>query len=185
MSKPKTIRKLTDLRPDDANANRGTERGAGLLEHSLRKFGAGRSILVDKNGVVIAGNKTLEQAAAIGLKDLVVVQTDGKKLVAVQRMDLDLAKDNAARALALADNRVGELDLEWDAQTLVAQIENLKDEDISQFFTDAEIKRLLCEADAPAEFPEKDGSIETTHECPRCHYKWNGAAAPNNGSKTE
>ncbi len=63
----KDIRTLSDLVPDPDNANRGTERGAALLEHSLRQYGAGRSILADKNGVVIAGNKTLEQAAALGL----------------------------------------------------------------------------------------------------------------------
>ena len=44
---------------DSRNANKGTERGLALLDKSLRQYGAGRSILVDKNGRVIAGNKTL------------------------------------------------------------------------------------------------------------------------------
>ena len=39
-------------------------------------------------------------------------------LIAVQRDDLDLATDPRARALAIADNRVGELDLEWDVEML-------------------------------------------------------------------
>src|SRR5207244_6212011 len=63
------------------------------------------------------GNKTLEQALAAGHKDVLVVKTDGSKLVAVQRMDLDL-KDKRTKALAIADNRVGELDLEWDTEVL-------------------------------------------------------------------
>jgi hypothetical protein len=50
---------IRDLTPDPRNANKGSERGTGMLEHSLRSYGAGRSILADKHGVIIAGNKTL------------------------------------------------------------------------------------------------------------------------------
>lgn len=35
-------RKLSDLIPDQANANKGTERGRYALEASLRQYGAGR-----------------------------------------------------------------------------------------------------------------------------------------------
>jgi hypothetical protein len=171
----KRIRSVEDLAPDKRNANRGTERGTGLLEKSVRQFGLGRSILVDREGRVIAGNKTLEAAAAAGLTEVQVIQTDGRRLVAVQRMDLDLAKDPKARALALADNRVGELNLDWDLGTLMDQVPPLADLGLEEFFTEGEMKRMLAEA--PEEFPEKDGSIETTHECPRCHYRWTGAAA--------
>lgn len=37
---------LSALTPDDRNANKGTQRGTGMLEDSLRKYGAGRSILM-------------------------------------------------------------------------------------------------------------------------------------------
>ena len=67
-----------------------------MIENSLRNFGAGRSILLDQNGKIIAGNKTVENAGAIGLEDVLVVQTDRNKLVAVQRMDLDLDRDERA-----------------------------------------------------------------------------------------
>ena len=50
--------KISDLTPDPQNANKGTERGRGMIEDSLRRLGAGRSILVDKHNRVIAGNKT-------------------------------------------------------------------------------------------------------------------------------
>lgn len=52
--------RISDLIPDDRNANKGTERGNGLLERSLQQYGAGRSILIDKNNRIIAGNKTVE-----------------------------------------------------------------------------------------------------------------------------
>ena len=100
---PKDIRTLADLTPDGENFNRHTEFGTKLLEDSLRKFGAGRSILVDKDGNIIAGNSTAETAAGIGMDDVVVVQTDGTKLVVVQRTDLELDTPQG-RELALADN---------------------------------------------------------------------------------
>ena len=113
--------KLDTLTPDHANANKGTERGRYALEASLRQFGAGRSILLDKNGRIIAGNKTVETAADVGLDDVLIVETDGKQIVAVQRTDLDIDSE-AGRGLAYADNRVGQLDLDWDAEQVLADL---------------------------------------------------------------
>ena len=101
--KTKEIKTLADLTPDGENFNKHTEFGTKLLEDSLRKFGAGRSILVDKDGNIIAGNGVVETAASIGMEDVVVVKTDGKKLVVVQRDDLTLDSPQG-RELALADN---------------------------------------------------------------------------------
>ena len=113
------LKKLVDLVPDKDNANKGTQRGLKALDTSLRQYGAGRSILVDKHGRIIAGNKTVERAADIGLDDVIVVESDGTKLVAVKRTDLDLdSEDGKARALATYDNRVGQLDLDWDIDAL-------------------------------------------------------------------
>jgi hypothetical protein len=39
--------KISDLTPDDKNYNKGSEFGNSLIEKSLRKFGAGRSILIE------------------------------------------------------------------------------------------------------------------------------------------
>jgi DNA modification methylase len=110
------------IKPDKKNANRGTERGRELLKHSLREFGAGRSILVDKAGNVIAGNKTLEQAQAMGMP-IREVETYGNELIVVRRNDLDLTEDTGkARQLAYADNRVAEIDLAWEAEQLAADL---------------------------------------------------------------
>src|SRR6185312_11854540 len=102
----KQLQRIDDLTPDDRNANRGTERGRAMLEESLRKYGAGRPVLADRNGKLIAGNKTVEEAAALGF-EIEVVRTKGDKLIVHQREDLDLETDVNARILAYADNRVG------------------------------------------------------------------------------
>jgi sporulation protein YlmC with PRC-barrel domain len=137
--------KITDLKSDARNANKGTERGSAAIEASLRRFGAGRSILIDKNGAIIAGNKTAENAQAAGLEDVIVVPSDGTKLVAVQRTDLDIT-DPKARELAVADNRTGELSLEWDASTLS---ELSGDLDLEPFFTGDELAELVLPEGAP------------------------------------
>lgn len=143
------ITKLRDLTPDAKNANKGTERGSGMLEHSLRTYGAGRSILIDKKGRIIAGNKTVEACGAMGLSNVVVVQTTGDQIVAVQRMDLDLETDAKAKELAIADNRIAEVNLEWDAAAIVA----LNDEvDLSKFWGEAELKKMLGEHLEAADF---------------------------------
>ena len=134
-------RPIADFELDQKNANKGTERGRAMLEESLRQYGAGRSILIDKHGVVLAGNKTLQTAVEIGLTEVEVVQTDGTKVVAVQRMDLDLAKDERARKLAFADNRIAEVDLEWDAERIVAEVE--AGIDLSGLWYDNEIEEML------------------------------------------
>ncbi len=137
------VQKLDELIPDRKNANKGTQYGLKLLDDSLRKYGAGRSILVDKHGVIIAGNKTAERAMDLKIEDVIVVKTDGTQLVAVQRTDLDLETDEQARKLAYADNKVGEVDLEWDADALFNDIE--AGLDLSDMFTDNELIDIIGE----------------------------------------
>lgn len=137
MAKPlkvKSLKSITDLSPDGLNANKGTVRGRKMLLDSMTRYGAGRSILVDKNGTIIAGNKSAEAAKD---RDIMVVQTDGKKLVVVQRTDLDI-NSKTGRALAIADNRVGEVGLDWDANVLKGL-----DVDLSIFFRDGELAKLV------------------------------------------
>ena len=45
--------KIADLIQDDRNLIKGTEEGRKLIEKSLRKFGAGRSVLIDKNNRLV------------------------------------------------------------------------------------------------------------------------------------
>ena len=109
--------KLTDLIQDDRNLNKGTERGQELIEKSLRRFGAGRSVLIDKNNRIIAGNKTHANAEAIGMDDVIIVETDGTKLVAVKRTDIDIDTEKG-REMALADNATAKTDIEWDEEQM-------------------------------------------------------------------
>lgn len=110
--------RIESLTPDDKNFNKHSEYGMHLLDKSLRQFGAGRSILIDKNNRIIAGNGIVEAAAAIDMDDVIVIETNGNQLVAVKRTDIDL--DSAqGRELALADNATSAANLQWDADAIM------------------------------------------------------------------
>lgn len=129
VDEPKVTRKkITDYLPDDFNANAGTERGTRVIEDSLRTYGAGRSLLADKNGRLIAGNKTQQGAVDIGLEDVIEIETDGNQIVVVKRRDLSL-DDAKARALAIADNRANEVSLNWDEPVLTALLADIAAKD--------------------------------------------------------
>lgn len=113
---------IESLVPDNKNFNKGTQYGDHLMDESLRRFGLGRSILIDKNNRIIAGNKTAEKAADIGFTDVVVVEVDGNQLVAVKRKDIDL--DSAkGREFALADNATGKANLCFDTDLIMQEAE--------------------------------------------------------------
>jgi len=118
MAKTEKI-KVTDLIPDDKNFNKGSEFGQGLIEKSFEKFGAGRSILIDKNNKIIAGNKSTENYGALGGQDVIVVESDGKQLIAVKRTDIDLDTPQG-REMALADNATAKANIVW-AEDIIAE----------------------------------------------------------------
>ena len=108
---------ISELKFDDKNFNKHTQRGMGLLEKSLQQFGAGRSILIDKDNNIIAGNGIVEAAGAVGLDKVKIIETDGTELIAVKRTDVAL--DSAqGREMALADNATASADLEWDKDAI-------------------------------------------------------------------
>jgi sporulation protein YlmC with PRC-barrel domain len=133
---------VDDLIFDKKNANIGTDRGRETVRNSLTENGFGRSILIDKEGNIIAGNKTTEAAIKAGLKTVRVIKTTGNEIVAVQRTDLDIDSPEARR-LAIADNRAAELGLQWDP----AILSELTGDgvDITSYFTEVELQKV-CES---------------------------------------
>ena len=126
---------------DPRNANLGTDRGRKALLHSLETYGAGRSILLARDGTILAGNKTHQAAADLGHEELLVVETDGTRLVAVRRTDLD-PDSPEARLIALADNQTAALDLSWDASAIDAALSDGLD--LSHLWTGDELEAMLA-----------------------------------------
>ena len=161
--------KYDGIRPDTKNANKGTERGRYMVEASLRETGAGRSILLDKDGRIIAGNKTFEAASDIGLP-VRVVETDGTELVAVKRTDLDLDDDTGtARKLAYYDNRAAQVGLDWDAEQMLADLG--AGLDLSAMFRQDELDELLADLQ-PKTTGDTEPQIDRAEEL---RQKWSTA----------
>jgi hypothetical protein len=117
-----------------------------MLRASIERNGAGRSVVADRNGRLIAGNKTAEAARDAGLP-VRVVQTDGSELIIVQRTDLDLLDPRGkARELAFADNRVGEVNLDWSPDALKDAFSVGAFEGLDYLFRDDELNRIVGEA---------------------------------------
>ena len=130
---------VEDLEFDDKNPNKGTDRGRDTVQNSIVENGFGRSILIDKNGRIIAGNKSTEAAIKSGLKTVKVIKTKGDEIIAVQRTDIDLDSPEGRR-LAVGDNRAAELGIQWDPEV----ISSLTGEgvDLSSYFTGVELQNL-------------------------------------------
>lgn len=153
--------KIAELVQDKRNGNKGTRRGSDAVAASLKSFGAGRSILIDRNGVIIAGNTTARNAAKAGIEDdAIVVQTDGSKLVIVQRTDLDLTTDPKAKQLAVADNRTSELGLAWDPAILSEFSGQM---DLKPFFTDDELSKIVGTDETTDVSEDQTGELTGTY----------------------
>lgn len=148
-----TKKQLSDFSQDNRNANRGTPRGQKTIVESIQRSGVGRSIVTDKFGVVIGGNKSIEaMAEVLGGVEPIVIESDGTRPIIHRRTNLDLSDpdpNNPARAMAYADNRSGQLSLEWDAETIIEDIESGLD--LSFLFGDNEIEEFREELDLAAE----------------------------------
>ena len=128
---------IDSLRQDTHNFNRGTEEGQQLMERSFKELGAGRSILLDREGNIIAGNKSQEAARKAGIKRVRIIETTGDELVAVKRTDVDI--DSAeGRRMAYLDNLTTQVNLTWDQTELQAVQADVEGFDIADFGFDIE-----------------------------------------------
>jgi ParB-like chromosome segregation protein Spo0J len=144
--------------PDSANARIHPSNNQEAIRRSIKQFGAGRSIVLDREGVVRAGNGTVEAAKEVGIEQILVVRPKPGQLVAVQRDDWSATE---ATAYAIADNRSGDL-ARFDNDVLTKQLEALQADgmDIEDVgFTQKDLNKLLKDlgkAEAAAEEPEAE-----------------------------
>jgi len=126
---------IDSLTLDPRNARLHNERNMAAITDSLRRFGQQKVIVVDADGVVLAGNGTLAGAKALGWTQIVV-----------HRSPLRGAE---AKAFAIADNRSGELS-EWDTEELERQIRELDEEQFPVDLLQIDDRELAALADGDA-----------------------------------
>jgi len=132
----KSMTSINDLQNDPKNARKRTDRSAKLIKQSLEQYGAARSIVIDENNRILAGNGTIAGAKAAGIKNLKIIEADGDEIIAVKRSNLT---EDQKVGLAIADNRTGDLS-EWD----IDMLEKLSEEhDLNDFFDKKELDDIF------------------------------------------
>ena len=151
---------INDLKSDHKNARKRTNQSATLIEESLKRFGAARSIVIDEENRILAGNGTIEGAKAAGIQNLRVIETDGTEIIAVKRTGLS---EHEKVGLALADNRTSDLS-SWDAEML-HQLS--QEQDITPWFEAEDLAEIIGEVEKlpaeelnePDDVPEVDEAV--------------------------
>jgi len=132
------VTSINNLKSDHKNARKRTDRSATLIAESLKRYGAARSIVIDEDGRILAGNGTVEGAKKAGIDKVRIIEAEGDELIAVRRTGLS---EDEKVGLAIADNRSSDLS-EWDNEML----RQLSDEhDLSPWFEDDELLAEVLE----------------------------------------
>jgi hypothetical protein len=166
--------KLEDLKQDPVNARKHNPRNVAMIVDSIQELGCGRSILIDEDGRILAGNATYEALVEAGITKVRVVEGNGDEIIAVQRSDLTSLEK--AR-LSLYDNRTSEL-AAWDTD-VIEVLHELADCGLDgvfdKIFTDRELGALLgddYEPDTEGSSGEKALSGKAIVVCPKCQHEF-------------
>lgn len=119
-------KKINDINPYEKNPRRNDE-AVKYVAESIKSFGFKVPIIIDSNGVIVAGHTRYKAAKKLKLKDVPCIIAD------------DLT-DDQVKAFRLADNKVAEK-AEWDFDLLSEELNNIFDFDMSDFgFENEEFK---------------------------------------------
>ena len=161
--------KKDQIKQDSRNARIHDSQNQSVIKKSLHELGAGRSILMDADNVLIAGNGVYQQAQELKLP-VRIIESDGRELIAIKRTDLK-TNDDRRKALAIADNRASDLSVFDDAKLteLFADMETFKD---ASGFSPEELEQLLANAADPEQSldePEIKPEVKFSEELLECH----------------
>ncbi|MBQ1277792.1 MAG: ParB N-terminal domain-containing protein [Thermoguttaceae bacterium] len=128
------LRPLGDVRPYENNP-RINDGAVDAVAESIRRFGFRQPLVVDEDGVILAGHTRLKAAAKLGLERVPVVVATG-------------LSPEAAREYRLADNKTAEL-ADWDLPKLTLELDALRSVDadfdpLTLGFGADELARLLA-----------------------------------------
>jgi hypothetical protein len=131
---------MAQIKKDKRNYRVHPEKNKRLIRKSLEDLGAGRSILIDKDDNVIAGNGVFEQAEALNIP-IRVIETNGNELIAVKRTDIS-EDDEKRKQLALLDNHAtdtSEFDLDLISQDFSEEFLKSISMDIKEVLEDIQV----------------------------------------------
>ena len=138
---------ITEIKPYEKNPRKNDE-AVEYVANSIKEFGFKVPIVIDKDGVIVAGHTRYKAAQELGLEKLPCIIAD------------DLTEEQV-KAFRLADNKVGEL-AEWDFDLLGDELDDIFDIDMSEFGFDID---LDLDEEEPTEIVEDEVPEEVETRC--------------------
>lgn len=111
-------RKISDIKPYAKNP-RKNDSAVDYVANSIKEFGFKVPIVVDKDGIIIAGHTRLKAAKKLGMDTVPCIMAD------------DLT-DEQVKAFRLADNKVSEI-ADWDFELLDDELSQVLDINMEAF----------------------------------------------------
>lgn len=153
---------IDEIKPYENNP-RDNDDAVDAVANSIKEFGWQQPIVVDNEGVIIAGHTRYKAAQKLGLKTVPVVVAD--KLTEEQ-----------VKAYRLADNKSGEL-ADWNFGQLNEELQGIDDLDMTEFGFDESDMKLANNWDDSGSLDDYDepdddsANDEVTYKCPECGYE--------------
>lgn len=104
-------KRLDEIRPYERNPRRN-DAAVQYVAESIRQFGWKQPIVIDKDGVIVAGHTRYKAAQSLGLEKVPCLIAD------------DLTPEQV-RAYRLADNKVSDFSV-WDNKLLLEELEEIE-----------------------------------------------------------
>lgn len=155
--------KLDEIKPYWKNPRQHTEANLKAIRESIKKFGYVAPIIVDKEGVIIAGHGRYEALKELGYEEVDVIEVD--------------LPPEKAKEYRIADNRIAEM-AEWDIDMLLSEIREIGESDFMEMlfptFTDFSIEPSSGGSDLPDLTPKEkeEDDIYIEIKCPKCGEKF-------------
>jgi len=145
--------KVDDLKPYENNP-RFNDEAVELVANSIKEFGFKVPIVIDKNGVIVAGHTRYKASLELGLKEVPCIIAD------------DLTEEQI-KAFRLADNKVSEK-ASWNYDLLNIELEDILDINMEDFgFIEHTIDWDNVEDLTSDNYEEPEHNML---ECPKCHH---------------
>lgn len=148
-------KRLTEITPYEKNPRRNDE-AVKYVAESIKRFGFKNPIVIDRNGVIVAGHTRYRAAMELGMEEVPCIIAD------------DLT-DEQVKAYRLADNKVAEK-ASWDYELLNVELEELLDFNMEALGFDMSLDEI--------DWADVDELTEKTYEepkktmlkCPVCNH---------------
>lgn len=153
------------LVPYARNSRTHSDEQVQQIMGSIKEFGFTNPVLVDGDGVIIAGHGRTMAAQRLGMKE-------------VPCLRLSHLTEAQKRAYVIADNKLA-LNAGWDTELLIVELRDLNSEnfDLSTTgFTDTELDIYLSDADFSPGTEADQGQLDQLDPkfvtCPHCNIKF-------------